>query len=303
MRVFVSGASGFIGSYVCRDLVSAGHEVMALARGEAPWRLAGACDKITLVCGGLEDQTAWQKQFMAFQPTAVAHLGWMGVGNSDRNSLTQVKNVGWTTELVERAAEAGAKTFVGIGSQAEYGPNAAGGGLEAPTTLYGEAKLASGRLSAIMARQLELRFAWIRTFSIFGPMHQPYWMIPGLIRDLLRGIKPALTAGEQLWDFLFVADAAQAIRMVLENDSASGLYPLGSGNAPPLRATIEALRDLIDPQLPLGFGEVDYRPDQVMRLQADITRLSALGWQPATPLRQGLDYTVQWYRSNSWIFD
>jgi nucleoside-diphosphate-sugar epimerase len=303
MKVFVTGASGFIGSYVCRDLAAAGHEILALSREASPWRLADVRDQITLVRGGLEDPEVWGEQLTAFQPQAVAHLGWMGVGNFDRNNLHQVKNVGWTTDLVERSARSGARVFVGVGSQAEYGSRAVNGGPEIPTTVYGESKLAAGRLSAIMSQQLEMRFAWMRVFSTFGPMDHPYWMIPSLIRDLLRRSKPALTEGHQKWDFLFVADAARAIRTVLESESASGVYPLGSGEAPQLRSTIEALRDEIDPKLALGFGAVPYRPDQVMHLQADVTRLKDLGWQPEKSLRQGLVDTVDWYRSNGWIFE
>jgi nucleoside-diphosphate-sugar epimerase len=303
MKVFVTGASGFIGSYVCRDLAEAGHQVLALSRDSSPWRLADIMDRISLVRGGLEDHSAWRDELSAFRPDAVAHLGWMGVGNFDRNNVAQVKNVGWTTELLTTSAQAGAQVFVGVGSQAEYGPGGGRGDPETPTTVYGEAKLAAGRLTKIMAQQLGLRFAWMRVFSTYGPMDHPYWMVPTLIKELLRGEKPALTGGDQKWDFLFVADAAKAIRTVLESDVASGIYPLGSGQAPQLRHTITMLRDEIDPQLALGFGEIAYRPDQVMHLQADITRLLQLGWQPAKVLRQGLAETVDWYRSNSWIFN
>ena len=303
MKVFVTGASGFIGSHVCRELLASGHEVMALSREAKPWRLADVAGRIVLVAGDLNDQDPWAGDLRGFRPEAVAHLGWSGVGNFDRNNLEQVKNIGWTTELLVRSAQCGARVFVGLGSQAEYGLDPDPQKAEMPTTVYGEAKLAAGRMGAMVAKQLDVRFAWMRVFSTFGPTDHAYWMIPGLIRDLLQGKKPALTKGEQSWDFLYVGDAARAVRAVLESASASGLYQLGSGEAPLLRTTIEALRDEIDPSLPLGFGEVPYRPDQVMELRADVRRLrNEAGWQPQMPLKEGLAKTVRWYRDNGWIF-
>lgn len=302
MKVLVTGASGFIGSYVSRQLAALGHDVLVLSREPEPWRLADLRASIALVRGDLDDQEAWFDQLRAFAPDAVAHLGWAGVGNFDRNNFAQARNIGWTTELLERSAHCGARVFVGVGSQAEYGFNLNSQGMERPTTLYGEAKLAAGRMAAQYSIHLNMRFAWARIFSIYGPTDHPYWMVPSLIRDLLSGKTPALTKGEQRWDFLHVEDACHAICMLLENDAASGVFPLGSGDAPTLRSSIEALRDAIDPKLPLGFGEIAYRPDQVMHLQADVGRLRDLGWLPTVPLSRGLAETVGWYRANRWIF-
>jgi nucleoside-diphosphate-sugar epimerase len=118
-----------------------------------------------------------------------------------------------------------------------------------------------------------------------------------MIRTLRSGERMALTACEQRWGFLHARDAAAAFRVVLENPSAHGLYNLGSPDAPPLRETVTRLRDLIDPKASLGFGVVAYRPDQVMVLAADVTRLTGLGWCPEIGLDQGLRETVAWANS------
>ena len=56
------------------------------------------------------------------------------------------------------------------------------------------------------------------------------------------------------------------------------------------------LRDAIDPKLSLGIGEAPYRPDQVMHLEADISRLTqAAGWTPGTSLQEGINQTVAWH--------
>jgi UDP-glucose 4-epimerase len=305
MNILVTGGGGFIGSHLCRDLLRAGHRVAALSRDPAPWRLADELGSITLISGHLERQDEWAEKLKTFNPHAVAHLAWTGVANFDRDDPGQAKNIQWTVDLLSLAREAGARTFLGLGSHAEYGPKSEIVGPEdatAPTTVYGEAKLAAGRIAARLAAASGMRFVWMRVFSTFGPMDHPYWMIPSLICSLLREERPALTAADQHWDFLHVADAARAIRMAVECDSARGVYALGSGDAPRLRATIEWIRDSINPRLPLGFGEIPYRPDQVMHLQADITRLKRdLGWTPSIDVQQGLVETIAWYRKNAGI--
>jgi nucleoside-diphosphate-sugar epimerase len=144
-----------------------------------------------------------------------------------------------------------------------------------------------------------MRFAWLRLFSSYGPGDDPGWMIPYLILELLKGKTPALTKCEQLWDYIYASDVADAICRVASTPTANGFFNLGSGEAPPLSNTVKTLRDAIDPSLPLGIGQVPYRPDQVMHLQANNHRLRSLtGWQPNISLEEGLLRTVEWFREN-----
>ncbi len=130
-------------------------------------------------------------------------------------------------------------------------------------------------------------------------MDDPALMIPGLIRTLFDGGRPALTPGTQLWDYLYVEDAARAIEAVALRPGASGVFNLGSGRTATVRSVAERVRDGIDPRLPLGFGEVPSRPGQVMHLEADVGRLrEATGWSPEIDLDEGLRRTVAWFREH-----
>jgi len=124
----------------------------------------------------------------------------------------------------------------------------------------------------------------------------PSWFILSTILGLLRGERPPLTKGKQLWDFLHAGDVARAVCDVAFTATASGVFNVGSGKTVTIRSVVERIRDLVAPGAKLGFGELDYRPDQVMHLQADIRRLrSATGWQPSVTLTDGLRQTVEWY--------
>jgi nucleoside-diphosphate-sugar epimerase len=306
LKLLITGASGFIGSAFVGAALAAGHDVAVLGRDPDAWRLRPYVGCFVHRRAALGDAEAVMRILSETAPEIVVHLAWAGVAGSDRNAPVQIDNIGCSAGLLLAAANAGARHFVSTGSQAEYGPET---GIISPavdphpTTLYGEAKLATYRLLRRLALDRGMRLSWLRVFSTYGPGDHPYWMIPTLINALLRGERPALTKGEQRWDFLHVADAARALLLVAESEVASGVFNLGSGSAPPLRDTILAIRDAIDPALPLGFGELAYRSDQVMHLEADISRLyDELGWRPGIPLAEGLLETVRWYTNNRWIF-
>lgn len=299
MRVFATGASGFLGSYLVADLMARGHEVAVLLRpASSYWRLGELRDRLHVIPGNLEHPDGLRAALGAFAPEAVVHMAWRGVAGSDRNSPVQAVNVADTVGLVELAAQAGARIFVGAGSQAEYGPYDRAireDDVPRPTTLYGMAKLAAGSMAMRLCEERGLRAAWLRIFSTYGPKDADHWLIPSMIRNLRSGHPMALTACEQRWGFLHARDAASAFRLAITHEAASGIFNVGSADAPPLRETVTRLRDLIDPGAALGFGELAYRPDQVMVLAADVSRMLALGWKPEVPLDEGLRETVDWH--------
>jgi UDP-glucose 4-epimerase len=302
-KVLVTGAAGFVGAAVTRLLLAQGHEVAVLLRPTSDTRRLATClNQLHVVHGDLADLTPSIPALRAFAPNAVAHLAWAGVKGADRNSAVQLTNIAASVALLTFAQDMQCASFVGLGSQAEYGPSTGKLTERAsthPTTLYGAAKLATGLVLERSAAVSGLPLAWLRLFSSYGNGDDPSWLLQYLARVLLAGQRPAVTAAEQLWDYIHVDDVASAVVAALQS-RAAGFYNLGSGHAPPLRLTIELLRDLIDPSLPIGFGEVAYRPDQVMHLEADISALgAATGWKPRVSLETGLHDLVAWHRARS----
>jgi UDP-glucose 4-epimerase len=302
-RVLVTGASGFIGARVAHQLAGEGRDLALLLRPGRPGRrLAALRERCTVISGDLQDLERCRGQLAAFAPEAVLHLGWEGVQGAQRNSPVQLANVMASIALYKLAQDLGCQRFVGLGSQAEYGPVAgriAEDTPTRPTTVYGAAKLAVSGLLQACAQQGHLHFAWLRLFSCYGPDDDPAWLIPYMARTLLAGGRPSLTAAEQVWDYLHVDDAAAAVVAAMDA-GAAGIFNLGSGQPRPLREVITLVRDAIDPALPLGFGEQLYRPDQVMHLEADIAALrAATGWSPRVGLEEGLAATVAWYKEEA----
>lgn len=304
MRALVTGASGHLGAALVHTLLAAGDEVAVFLRpGGDPWRLASVMDRVTPVYGTLEEPGAAAEGISRFAPDTVFHLAWFGVGRGGRDAPEQVtRNVPGTLALFELARRAGCRCFVGTGSQAEYGFTE--GVLTeatpaAPATAYGAAKLATGILLHALGAATGVRTVWLRLLAAYGPADEEGRLIPATLRALLAGERPALTAGTQPWDYLYVDDAAEAVRAAAASPRAAGTYVLAAGEAPTVREWVELLRDAVDPALPLGFGEAGGGSAVAPGLRGDPRLLRRdTGWAPRTAPREGVARTIQWFRNH-----
>lgn len=119
MKAFVTGASGFIGSYLVKALVDDGHEVLCLKRITSKLDSLDGYEKRVKWVNTSDN---WQEAFIEFQPYIVFNLAWNGVAAADRVVWEkQVSNIAMQQELLDLALKSGCKKFVGTGSQSEYG--------------------------------------------------------------------------------------------------------------------------------------------------------------------------------------
>jgi UDP-glucose 4-epimerase len=303
MRALVTGATGFVGSHLVRRLLAGGCQVAVLVRNPGRMRRIGDVrGQLAIIPGELGSIARVSQRLASFAPDMVFHLGWSGANSHafQRSPAQVYENVPGSLELVRAAAHAGCRKFIGLGSVLEYGD--CGGtiteSLDAkPANLYGAAKYSVGLLSEALCRPLGLDFAWLRVTWGYGPADDPARMIPGVITSLLHGDRPALTPGEQYWDYLYVDDLVEAIYRVATTERARGFLNVGSGEAVQVRAIAQLIRDEIDPRLPLGLGDIPYRDGQMMRLDVSIDRLKgAIDWAPRVSIEEGIRRTVQWHR-------
>jgi nucleoside-diphosphate-sugar epimerase len=274
-------------------LLQAGYNVAVLQRSaETGRRLLPLRERLTFIRCLDGTVSGFSEQLSAWAPEIVLHLGWAGVANLERNNVSlQIANIQFSAELAELCVQSGVSHFIGAGSQAEYGPKhhlITETEYPAPTTLYGAAKLSAGMLTQRICELSNVKHSWLRIFSTYGPDDNPGWLLPSLVRQLRAGQRPKLTPCEQTWDYLHVEDAAAAFLAVADTD-ATGIFNLASGRETRLRSIIEQVRDLVAPEVELGFGEIPYRADQVMRMAVSVQSLmSATGWEPKIDLQTGL---------------
>lgn len=301
LHVAITGATGFIGSAVLNELLLSGARVTVLLRPDSNRARLESMEAFeTLTYSNLLDQTTIDG-LKGNNPDVFIHCAWRGVGGHERNEAFQItKNVPTAIDAVELAAGAGCRQWIGLGSQAEYGNLNRRISEDAPlnpTTVYGKAKLAAGVAALALCETRKIAGVWMRVFSTYGPGDAPNWFIPYVIREFLAGRAPNLTKCEQLWDYLYVADAARAVARIA-NGTTTGVFNLGSGFARPLKEIIEAIRLELAPRLDPSYGALSYRPDQVMHLEADISRLqAATAWEPQVNITDGIRATVAFERT------
>lgn len=298
----VTGPTGAIGIALCEKLLRENVTVYAVCRpGSSRIKDLPKAEALHVVeCDAKELATLPQKM-EGVSVDAFFHFAWAHTIGQGRNDMpAQIENIQSTIDAVRAAKALGCQVFLGAGSQAEYGR--VEGLLKSDTPAfpengYGMAKLCAGQMSRVEAKTLDIDHVWVRILSVYGPHDGPMTMISGTIRKLLAGERPALTAGIQRWDYLYAGDAADAFYLAACHGRNGAVYPLGSGQAMPLKDYIIQMRDAIDPALPLGLGEVPYGPLQVMHLQADISALQAdTGFVPKTPFAEGIRRTMDWVK-------
>lgn len=289
--IIITGATGMIGSAIVREAIRQNYKATCIVRrGSSRISNIPQDPLVTVVeC----DINEYSNLKLDGEYDAFIHLAWDKTSVAGRDDVdTQIKNIQYTLDAVRLASRCGCSVFIGAGSQAEYGIQSVPltGNLPVqPESGYGIAKFTAGKLSGMLCKQLGMRFNWIRILSIYGKNDGENTLISYVIRELRAERSPGLTKCEQLWDYLNCEDVAKAFFAVLEKGKDGRVYPLGSGQGRKLSAYVEDIRDVINPDIELGFGKKEYYPHQPMYLVADISALTNdTGWKPEIEFKDGI---------------
>lgn len=224
------------------------------------------------------------------------HLAWPRTPTYDESfedTYEKAQNILYVMDALKAAQELGCKSFVGTGSQSEYGIVESGKISTKtacrPVRTDGVIHLAAGRLIEMTAGEMGLNSAWLRVFSIYGTNDRDNSLIKSTIQKLKNGERCAFTKSEQMWDYLYEDDAGRAFLEVGKRVQGNRTYNLGYGAARPLKEYISIIRDIIAPEASLYFGELPYPRDPVMNLQCDVSSLSEdTGWHPIVTFEEGI---------------
>lgn len=163
-----------------------------------------------------------------------------------------------------------------------------------PENGYGIAKLCAEQMTGVMCTQKGIRHIWPRIISVYGPGDGSGTLISTIIRELKNDAVPKLTSGEQIWDYLYSEDAAEALFAMAVKGREGAKYVLGSGKARPLKEYMEMTRAAFDIKARIDIGAIPYPPYQTMHLEADISDLTRdTGWTPKTAFEDGIRKTIK----------
>jgi len=296
-RALLTGATGFIGRQAIAGLRRRDYEVHAVSRNPLRAEPGLVWHEADLLRGG-----ASAALIAAVRPTHLLHLAWFAAPGK---FWTARENFSWvraSLELLEAFSAANGERAVMAGSCAEYDWSA-GTCIEgvtplAPATVYGTCKHALQTMLGAFSGQFGLSSAWGRIFFLFGPHEHPSRLVASVVRALLTGEPALCSSGEQVRDFMYVGEVADAFAALLDSP-VQGPVNIASGQPLAVRDLVLRIGGKLGRTDLLRLGARPGQPGEPPILAADVRRLfEEVGWQPSTNLDAGLDLTIRWWRDN-----
>ena len=296
--IVLTGATSLIGLALIRNYCNE-YEIHALVRpGSSRSKIIGNYPNVDVHEYELKDirQSAGE----IGEADYFIHLGWdSSFENSRYNDEGQERNVTTTMESAMLADSLSCESFIGMGSQAECGritTKISERTPSKPENAYGRAKEKAVIQSTIYCEEHGMKCIWPRLLSAYGPFDRKHTLLMSCISAWLDKRTINLTKCEQIWDYIYVDDVADATVRIMKKGKHGVRYPIASGNGRPLYEYLDILKELTNcPDELLKMGGRDYSEDQVMNLVGDISSLRRdTGFVPKTTFNEGIQKTIDW---------
>ncbi len=300
-KFVIHGASSFVGKHFVNLLIDKKMSVVLIAR-ETSKIDHNAAENLQIIRYNKSINELLKRQMIDLSGSIFYEFSWWGVAGVNRNNVEQfIVNIPLMISSVEFANFINAKHWISIGSQAEYG-NINRKVSESdncnPTTLYGKSKLLCSNITGELCSCFNIEHTWLRLFSVYGPNETYEWLIPSLIKNMLQNIPVDTTLGEQKWDYLYIDDLTDAL-FKLADSKGIGITNIGSGKPIQIKYIINKIKELTNSTSKINFGYIPYRTDQVMHMEADISKISkSLNWQPRVNIEIGLKKMIEYYKTD-----
>lgn len=299
-KVFITGATGFIGQKLILSLLKRQIEIYALALPNEADRLSEN-SMLHIILGNLDQSDEIEKQMEGIVFDVMFHLAWTGVSSTYKNDASiQIKNIPFALKVMEIAKLHGCHHVVCTGSVSEYAyveTAVNGKQLPCPSDMYSATKSAVHIFCDLFARQHGINFNWILIPSIYGPGRNDNNLITYTIKMLLAGKKPSFTRLEQKWDYIYIDDLILTLVLVAEYGKENKVYVTGSGIARPMYEYVEIIKNKIDSKAELGIGEIPYKTDKIDHAVTDIIELKKdTGYEPLISFEEGICKTIDYFK-------
>jgi dTDP-glucose 4,6-dehydratase len=302
MRLLVTGAAGFIGSTYVR-LVGGDHDVVVLDKLTYAGRRENLPDGAELVVGAIEDPRV-VREVMEGCDAVVNFAAESHVDRSidDQEAFARTHVIG-TGVLLDAVRELGVPRYLQVSTDEVYGSIAEGSFTETspldPSSPYSATKAAGDLLVSAHAHTYGTEALICRGSNNYGPRQYPEKLIPLMVLNALHGDSlPVYGDGRQVRNWLFVEDFCRAIHTVLERGRPGQAYNAGGPDEMENVDVVKRILELTGRDESL-IEHVTDRPghDRRYSLGSDKIR-EELGWEAQVRFAEGLERTVEWYRSN-----
>jgi nucleoside-diphosphate-sugar epimerase len=297
-KVVVTGATGFIGRHCLPLLLERGYEIHAFSRQGQPTDEDGAIKRYKI---DLLGASRLEGLLAEIRPSHLLHLAWYVEPGKWPDSHENFRWVQTSLDLLLAFLRSGGQRAVLAGSCAEYDWRHSYCAEDItplnPQSTYGICKNSLQEMFAHLTAAGELSGAWGRIFFLYGPHEHPARLVPSVIRCLFAGKAAECTHGNQIRDYLYVMDIADAFVSLLESDFI-GPVNIASGRPTTLKKMIHTIAEKFDRLDLVRLGAIDPPENDPDLLIANTNRLSKMvGWQPTYSLEQGIEETIRWWRN------
>lgn len=303
-KAIVTGANGFVGTAVCKELADQGIEVIAIVRH--PDEIISSISEIQgirIVYSDLSDFRRLSELITDRDVDVLYHFAWVGSAGPLRGDVdVQMKNVQYTCDTVKACADMGCKRFVFASSIMEYEIEATMATDTTPgiNTLYCSAKVAADYMARTIAGSLNVEYIRAVISNIYGPGELSPRLVNTSIRKMLKGEHCAFSAGEQLYDFIYITDAAKTFVSIGNAGEPNRTYYIGSQKPKPLKEFLCELRDCVNPEIEIGLGEIPFNGVSLTYKEFDINAVkNDTGFVPVVSFTEGVKNTVKWIKEVS----
>ncbi len=299
--VVITGANGFIGSNLTRYMATKGYTVYAVILPDSPTRKRiEELPFVHIIEGDLKEYDRLAERIPKGSE-ALLHFAWSGVAPECRASLEyQRVNLDLALDAVRLAAAVKTKRFIFPGSTMEYadcGEKIGRSAFPSPHNAYGATKIAARYFCETLCKQLDIPYIYVVIAGIYAADRTDNNVICYTITKLLNREKPSLTKLEQLWDYVYIDDVVDALYLVVDKGRGGAFYTIGHGDNWALSNYIYMIRDIIDPELPLGIGDIGYGSEKIPTSCVDLQELYAdTGFVPKVPFETGIKKVIETMR-------
>ncbi len=294
-NVLVTGATGFVGPYLVKELLCQEARIKVLTM-EKLRNLPGLEDKITRVSGNITEPDSLQNIMkdvdIVFHLAAVSNVNY-AISHPRETFET---NATGTLNLLEEARKNEVEKFVYISSSHVYGiPQYLPMDEKHPVNPhepYAASKAAAEMLVNIYALNYGLKTTIVRPFNMFGPGQSEDFIIPSIIGQALKKEVVELGNLTPTRDLLYITDAIEGMLTIAQK--GEGIYNIGSGIETSIKEVVETIINIIDPAKKYVSIKTRRRSNaiDIPRMCADVSRLKKLGWSPVVDLKEGLMRTI-----------
>lgn len=299
-RVIISGANGFVGSALVRELLGGDYEIYALDREGCSNNLPRDTRVCFVPCelsemASLKDKLPKQRYDIFF------HFAWVGsAGPARADTWLQLRNAQWTVDSLRVAKELGCQRFLCAGSIMEHETIAAAytpGNKPGMGYIYGGGKLIAHVMCMSVAAEIGIDLIWPEITNAYGVGEKSPRMINTTIQKCIRGESPQFTSGAQNYDFIYIDDVVKALRLIGERGKPFHEYLVGSSNARPLKEFLLEMQSTIAPDLEFRFGDIPFTGINLPLSKFDCSQTEAdTGFRAEISFAEGCKRTMEWWK-------